>query len=94
MEVLEFIMLRTRLSEYCFYPCVVWKYQYNSVAEKSELLIIIIFVIIAIVDDRTISVAIIMMLQLHLSGLVRSCLLLGNRSVAHKASKIIVTALE
>ena len=46
------------------------------------------------VDDRTLSVPIITMLQLHLSGLVRSCLLLGERAVAHKASKIIVTALE
>ncbi|XP_069180397.1 baculoviral IAP repeat-containing protein 6 isoform X6 [Procambarus clarkii] len=48
----------------------------------------------AAVDDNTISVGIITMLQLHLSGLVRSCLLLGDRSIAHKTSKIIVTALE
>ncbi|KAG0726873.1 Baculoviral IAP repeat-containing protein 6 [Chionoecetes opilio] len=47
-----------------------------------------------IVVDRTVSVPIITMLQLHLPGLVRSCLLLGERAVAHKASKIIVTALE
>lgn len=46
------------------------------------------------VDDHTLSVPIITMLQLHLSGLVHSCLLLGDRAVAHKASRIIVTALE
>lgn len=59
-----------------------------------DLLLWITSIHTAAIDDRTVSVGIITLLQLHLSGLVRSCVLLADRSIAHKTAKIIVTALE
>ncbi|XP_064112985.1 baculoviral IAP repeat-containing protein 6-like isoform X2 [Macrobrachium nipponense] len=59
-----------------------------------DLLLWITSIHTAAVDDRTVNIGIITLLQLHLSGLVHACLLQGDRSVAHKTSKIIVTALE
>ncbi|KAK7067356.1 hypothetical protein SK128_014936 [Halocaridina rubra] len=59
-----------------------------------DLLLWITSIHTAAVDDRTVNVGILTLLQLHLSGLVHACLLLGDRSVAHKTSKIIVAALE
>ena len=55
----------------------------------------LIFIIISLTVNTKSSVSpILKVLKSYLPGIVKSCLLFGDRAIAHKAAKLLITALE